>query len=112
MISNSARCSGVASDSRQDQTNGTLTIRPSAKCAVIISSSTDNSVIRGVELIAVLIPCLQKLAQICFDSAPNAFEFSRPKSIVACQANRLKPELACLLLSLNMDVFRLVAIEA
>jgi hypothetical protein len=42
-----ARCAGVASDKRQDHASGTLTLRPSARSAVIVSSVTRMSIIRA-----------------------------------------------------------------
>jgi hypothetical protein len=58
MISQFARCAGVASDSRQDQASGTLITRPSAKYAVIVSSVTSTRRIVGSAASAALMPCL------------------------------------------------------
>jgi len=42
MISNLERCSGVASDRRQDHAKGTLIVRPSTNWAEIASSVTET----------------------------------------------------------------------
>src|SRR5205085_1024096 len=47
IISKLCRCSGVALERRHDQASGTLTVRPSASCAVMESSVTSIATIRG-----------------------------------------------------------------
>jgi hypothetical protein len=71
MISNLARSSGVASESRQDHANGTLIVRPSTNWAEIVSSVTET--------------------QVDYDLDSDLIQFSRRKTIVADQRQRRKP---------------------
>src|SRR5439155_23011794 len=75
MISKRLRCSGVASESRQDHANGTLTVRPSASWATMASSVSSNATMRGSLSAAVLIPGLHDAIQIIDNDLPNAVQF-------------------------------------
>jgi hypothetical protein len=106
-----ARCAVVASASRQDQASGTLITRPSTSCAMISSSVTRISSMRGSLLTTVFMPCLQNESAICLNHAPNDGQLSGAKSMTASQPKRLKPELASLALTLDVYMGRLAAVE-
>src|SRR4051812_23283704 len=94
MISNRARCSGVASDSRHDHASGTLTVRPSVNRATMASSVTSSVAKRGSLLPAVFIPCLPNAVQIVEDDLPDAVQFLPREAVVVGQGDWLEPELA------------------
>lgn len=71
MISQWARCSGVASDKRQDHASGTLMLRPSIRSATIESSVTLTDLIRASIWIAVLIPCFLDSNHVSLDQLRN-----------------------------------------
>src|SRR5438128_441169 len=75
MISKRLRCSGVASESRQDHANGTLTVRPSASWATMASSVSSNATMRRSLSAAVPIPGLHDAIQIIDNDLPNAVQF-------------------------------------
>jgi hypothetical protein len=112
MISKLLRCSGVASDRRHDHARGTLMERPSDNSAVIESSVTRMAMMRGVSLTTMLIPSLQNSVPMFYNQPANAVQFGRRKSIVEAQYDRLQPEFAYQMLTTNVYVLRLVAVEA
>lgn len=75
-----ARCFGVASDSRQDQASGTLMTRPSTRFAMISSSVTRTSWMRGSFLAAVFMPHLQNRG------APRADDSADHVQLVSAEA--------------------------
>src|SRR5690348_15771125 len=111
MMRNLARCAGVASDSRHDQANGTLITRPSDNRATISFLVMRTSSIRGSLFAAVLIPRLQYRCAMRHDDPADHIQLPGSKTVIACQLQRLKPELASLVFLLDMDVRRLAAIE-
>lgn len=111
MISNRWRCAAEASESRHDHARGTLMTRPSARRAVIDSSSTVTNMIRGSLIAAVFIPCLQNQLQILNDYRTDPVQLARSKPVVVPKSYRTEPEFAHHALALYMDVHRLAAIE-
>src|SRR2546426_12073733 len=107
-----ARCFGVASDSRQDQARGTLMTRPSTRCAIISSSVSRTSWMRGSLLAAVFMPCLQNLAALRSDDSANRVQFVGAEAVTSGQLDRFEPELAGTALSLHVYVRRFIAVEA
>jgi hypothetical protein len=67
--------------------------------------------IRGSALTAILIPSLQNNSQIKSNQPTHAIHLVRREALISCELNRLRPEFADRLLSLNVNVFRLIAIE-
>jgi hypothetical protein len=57
-------------------------------------------------------PCLNDLDQVGTNLIANDTEFVRGKTVVGAQFNGLQPELAHHVLSANMDVQGLIAVEA
>src|SRR4051794_18437207 len=112
MISNRERCSGVASDRRHDHAKGTVIVRPSSNCAEITSSETETLWIRGSTFGAVLTPSLQDLLDVTNHLSTNLIQLPRGETIVPSQRHRDKPVLADSVLTLNVHVFRFVAVEA
>jgi hypothetical protein len=112
MISKLLRCSGVASDRRHDQATGTLMERPSANSAVIESSVTRMAIIRGVSLTTMLIPSLQNLLPMFHNQPADAVQFGGRKPLVEAEHDRFQPELSDHMLTPNMHMLRLVAVEA
>jgi hypothetical protein len=70
MISKWFRSSGVALDKRHDQAHGTLIVRPSASRAVIVSSLTTTSMIRGSLPTTMFIPRLQDFVSMIENQFP------------------------------------------
>src|SRR3990170_3665273 len=97
-----ARCSGVASDRRQDQASGTLMTRPSARRAMISSSVTRTCSMRGSVLAAVFMPCLQNRCAMGGDQPANGIQLSGAEAVAASQLDRFEPELARAVLSLDV----------
>jgi hypothetical protein len=102
----------VASDSRHDHASGTLTLRPSARSAVIESSVTQIAVIRASAFRTVLIPCLSDSCFVLQYKGPDAVQFPRREPVVAREYDRRQPELAFHPLTVGMDVHGFVAVEA
>jgi hypothetical protein len=112
MILNFLRCAEVASDRRQDHASGTLMVRPSASCALMVSSVTSNETIRGSLTTAMLIPCLHNVVQAIHNNFSNAVQLFGGEAVIICQAHGLKPEFTHVSLSSHMHVPWLVTIEA
>ncbi len=112
MISNLFRCFRVASDKRHDHANGTLTVRPSANCAVMLSSVTLIPIIRGSLSAAMFIPCLQNLVQVPHDENTYPIQFRRRESIICSQNHRLKPVLAHRSFTTNVNMHWLITVKA
>jgi hypothetical protein len=102
----------VAFDKRQDHANGALTVRPSTNSNVIRSSAIDTAFTRGSMLIAMLMPCLYYLDQIGANLITDGCEFARGKTVIGAQFDGLQPEFANQVLSLDMHMQGLVAVEA
>ncbi|HEX5444225.1 MAG TPA: hypothetical protein VFW87_10370, partial [Pirellulales bacterium] len=81
-ISKLLRCASVAFAKRQDQTNGTLMVRPSTSRAVIKSSVTSIDAIRASLFAAMLIPGLDDRSQIVRNDRSNSIQFFRRKAVV------------------------------
>src|SRR3990172_5269017 len=94
-----ARCFGVASDNRQDQASGTLITRPSTRCAMISSSVTRTSWIRGSLLAAVFMPRLQNGGAMRLEDAPDHVQLTSVEPVTPCKLERFKPEFAGLVLA-------------
>src|SRR6266542_5420196 len=108
----SARCWGVASDRRQDQASGTLMTRPSARCAMISSPVTRTCWMRGSVLATMFIPCLQYHCAMGVDEPADDVQLSGAEAVATSQLDRLEPELAGAVLSLDVHVRRPIAVEA
>src|SRR5436309_1329518 len=107
-----ARCWGVASDRRQDQASGTLMTRPSARCAMISSPVTRTCWMRGSVLAAMFMPCLQYRCAMGVDEPADDVQLSGAEAVATSQLDRLEPELAGAVLSLDVHVRGLIAVEA
>ena len=112
MISKLFRWSGVASDKRQDHARGTLIVRPSASCAVIESSEISNVIILGSLSATVCLPCFQNTFQVIHNNPSNDVKLSGREAAVGTQSDGFEPEFACHSFSADMDMLRLIAIEA
>ncbi|SRR6266702_561981 len=107
-----ARCAGVASDSRHDHASGTLITRPSTKWAVIVSSVTSTRPIRDSTLTAVLMPCLDNCWFVFHNQTPNDIQLAWAEPFVPRDGNGCQPEFGVLTIAPNVNVHRLVAVEA
>ena len=63
-------------------------------------------------LTAVFIPCLQNRCAMGGYQPTNGIQLSSAKTMAACQLDRFEPKFAGAVLSLDMHVRRLVAVEA
>ena len=112
MISKLLRCAGVASDKRQRHARGTLIVRPSTNRAVITSSVTCMSMMRGISLTTVFIPSLQDRWSVLSNKLANTIQLSRWEPFVETECDRLQPEFADHSFTPNMHMLRLIAVEA
>lgn len=87
-ISKFERCSGIATESRQDHARGTLIVRPSTSRAVIDSSVTDTLCIRESDRTTVLMPNLQKFGRVPKDRHPDPDSIRAEKPSFAFPAAR------------------------
>jgi hypothetical protein len=76
MISQRARCSGVASERRQDHSSGTLTVRPSDRWATMSLSVTLTDRMCASVWVTVLIPSFLDPGQVQLDQLRNPPQFS------------------------------------
>ena len=73
--------------------------RPSTRCAIISSSVSRTSWMRGSLLAAVFMPCLQNPAALRSDDSANRVQFVGAEAVTSGQLDRFEPELAGALLS-------------
>jgi len=59
----------------------------------------------------VFIPDLNHVIQVFNNNLTNAIQFLGAEAVVCCQSDRLKPKLASLVFSLNVNVPRFVAVK-
>src|SRR2546426_392528 len=86
--------------------------RPSTRCAIISSSVSRTSWMRGSLLAAVFMPCLQNLAALRSDDSANRVQFVGAEAVTSGQLDRFEPELAGTALPLHVYVRRFIAVEA
>ena len=63
-------------------------------------------------LTAVVMPCLQNRCAMSGDQPTNGIQLSSAKTVAACQLDRFEPKLAGAVLSLDVHVRGIVAVEA
>src|SRR5256885_1251709 len=86
--------------------------RRSTRCAIISSSVSRTSWMRGSLLAAVFMPYLQNLAALRSDDSANRVQFVGAEAVTSGQLDRFEPELAGTALSLHVYVRRFIAVEA
>lgn len=79
---------------------------------MISSAVTRTAWIRGSVLTTVFMPCLQNVGVMYLDDPPNDVQFACAEAVAARQPERLKPELACPALPLDVHMWRLATVEA
>src|SRR4030065_3511 len=88
-------------------------MRPSTSWAVIVSPVTFISLIlTSCSFTAVLMPCLHYFVSVVYNLFPYRIEFFRRKTLVLRQCNRVQPEFAKHILSLNMHMHLFITIKA
>src|SRR5690242_13908604 len=113
MNSQIARWPGRACERRGNHEMGTVTTRPSE--SETVRSLSDTSTRTAVGLLAetkVLIPDFNQTNLVLFRQFFNAPQFHPCKPAIPGQAHRSQPELRFRLVSLNMDVRRLIAVTS
>ena len=93
MNSHSFLCFSVAFKSRGNQTNGTVTVRPSSSTTVNASLKQETSTaIASLLLTEVCIPSLHEKISILFDESTNDHQFVTSETTVGRQIDGIKPK--------------------
>jgi hypothetical protein len=78
----------------------------------MISSVTLREIIRGSDIAAVFIPGLYDLLQVVDNQLANAIQLFGGVSIIIRQRDGFEPELARIAIPTDMDMPRLITVEA
>src|SRR6266540_3423191 len=94
------------------QTSGTASVRPSSSRTVSSSSVTLTSTALAARrsLVEVGIPAPQQRFSVLFNQSLNPSDLNRSKATAALEANRAQPELSAILISLDVNVRRLLRV--
>lgn len=110
--SQAARCLGVASKSRGNQTNGAETVRPSARTKFSVSFVQDTST-AVISLLStkVPMPLLQEGILFAENDSTNLSEFVTPEASIVGQCHRSKPKLRVPASVCHTNVWRLTPLH-
>src|SRR5687768_10989103 len=107
------RCSGVACSSRGYHASGVLTVRPSARSTVSVSSSIRTALICSPALGSeVRIPCLHELLLMLQCDPFDSTQFACRETNIVVERHRSKPELGRRTAGVNVNVTWLAHITA
>jgi hypothetical protein len=99
------RCSSEALSSRGNHSNGTASLRPSARSTRSSCSVTSTCLAKGrTSTVEVFIPALQEFCPILLNQSPQLGQFVAGKTSRPSQPDRFQPELRQFALPLSVDV--------